>query len=34
DFQWTKKPVCPSEEEVESNPASRSAKLRVIERRL
>jgi 16S rRNA (cytosine1402-N4)-methyltransferase len=34
DFQWTKKPVCPSEEEVESNPASRSAKLRVIERRI
>ena len=33
-FQWTKRPVVPSLSEVSSNPASRSAKLRVIERRV
>ncbi|MBI1824574.1 MAG: 16S rRNA (cytosine(1402)-N(4))-methyltransferase RsmH [Nitrospirae bacterium] len=32
-FQWTKKPVSPGESEVKVNPASRSAKMRVIERR-
>lgn len=34
EFQWTKKPICPSLDEVRENPASRSAKLRVIERRV
>ncbi|MHB8481997.1 MAG: 16S rRNA (cytosine(1402)-N(4))-methyltransferase RsmH [Nitrospiria bacterium] len=33
-FQWTKKPVCPALDEIKTNPASRSAKLRVIERRV
>lgn len=33
-FSYTRKPVIPSDEETESNPASRSAKLRVIERSL
>ena len=28
----TKKPIIPSEEEIESNPPSRSAKLRVVEK--
>jgi len=32
-FQWTKKPVYPTELEISQNPGSRSAKLRVIERR-
>lgn len=32
-FQWTKRPLCPTEAEIRQNHASRSAKLRVIERR-
>lgn len=32
-FQWTKRPLRPTEAEIRENPASRSAKLRVIERR-
>jgi 16S rRNA (cytosine1402-N4)-methyltransferase len=32
-FQWTKRPVLPGDPEIRINPASRSAKMRVIERR-
>jgi 16S rRNA (cytosine1402-N4)-methyltransferase len=32
-FQWTKRPLSASEAEIRKNPASRSGKLRVIERR-
>ena len=32
-FQWTRKPIRPGDAELKFNPASRSAKMRVIERR-